>query len=89
MDVCVCITNSLWCTPETNTKSQVNYTPIKNKNNSGKIKENKKIKKNIQNDKKKTTTTTKNRFTDIENKLVGKGITSRGRDYQWEGIKQE
>ena len=28
MDICICITDSLCCTLETNTTLQVNYTPI-------------------------------------------------------------
>ena len=27
--MCICITDSLCCTPETNTTLQINYTPIK------------------------------------------------------------
>ena len=29
VDICVCITDSLCCTSETNTALQINYTPIK------------------------------------------------------------
>ena len=29
MDMCMCMTDSLCCTPETNTTLLVNYTPIK------------------------------------------------------------
>ena len=29
MDICICITDSFCCTPETNTTLSVNYTPIK------------------------------------------------------------
>ena len=29
VDICICITDSLCCTPETNRILQINYTPIK------------------------------------------------------------
>ena len=29
-DICICITDLLCCTPETNTRLYSNYTPIKN-----------------------------------------------------------
>ena len=31
MDICICITESLCCTPETNTTLLIDYTPIYNK----------------------------------------------------------
>ena len=31
VDICICITDSLCCTPETNTTLKINYTPIKRK----------------------------------------------------------
>ena len=30
LDICICITDSLCCTPETNTTLSINHTPIKN-----------------------------------------------------------